>query len=122
MFENIETKVETETITKNSLLILLTEEEVTAALVNPSKLIKRLRQERAKWHTPTAASTWSATGHAGMTPPNKRKNGKQAAEKKAGGETGLQKCPHCRQPFKRLVKHLPTCPDRPTGAAAGSEE
>lgn len=124
MFDNIEIKVETTTV--HSLIIALSEAEVTEALVNPSKLLKRLRQERAKWH---ARPAWSATGHADSRP----RKGKKATEKKArslpvakqakpAADTADQKCPHCHYTFKRLAKHLPACPDRPTEVQPPADE
>jgi hypothetical protein len=79
MFENIETKVET--VTRNTLIISLSEAEVTEALVNPHKLMKRLRQERAKWHQ---HAVWSSNGHAGLgaSLKDKKQPGGKAAEKK----------------------------------------
>jgi hypothetical protein len=116
MFDNITTTEETETIVKRSMTIVLSEDEATAALVNPAKLLKRIRGERAKWH---ARPAWSATGHADSRPrkskkATEKKSGKAAKQAKPAAAGAEQKCPHCHYSFKRLAKHLPSCPERPS--------
>jgi hypothetical protein len=125
MFENIETKEETETLVTRSIALTLTEAEVNAILVDPRKFQKALRTARNAWYG--TAAKWSATGHADGLPrqgKSKVKPAKKTVEKKSRAATtgAPQICPHCRESFKRLAKHLPSCSERPTSAQAGLDE
>jgi hypothetical protein len=127
MFENIETKEEKETLITRSLALTLTEAEVNAILIDPRKFQKALRTARNAWYGTEAK--WSATGHGpnadglprkGKTKPT-QKAGK-TSEKKIKAASAPQICPHCRESFKRLAKHLPSCPERTASGVPLSEE
>lgn len=111
MFENIETKTETTVV--RSMVLTLSEAEVNEALINSGKLLKRIRQERAKWFD-NGEVDWSQHGRANSRPHGK-KAGAHGAAKKSSAASAEQKCPHCGESFRRLARHLPACPNRDGG-------
>jgi hypothetical protein len=119
MNSNFTSETVTETITKHVVVLSLNEDDIAQILVDPRPLQKHLREVKSAWHQ--GESAWSATGHADRRPRNgKAKRAGKTAEKKSrglprGGRSGApaQICPHCRDSFKRLAKHLPACPERP---------
>ena len=64
--------------------ISLTETEVSEILMATERLLTQLRQERRNWETPTRGKS-----------------------KSRSGET---ECPKCGRFFKRLGRHVATCP------------
>jgi len=88
------------------------------ALIDPRQLQGSLRKARAAANP--KHSNWATAGYAGHTAPNKG-TAKKAA-KAVRADKADQKCPHCHYPFKRLAKHLPTCPEKPTSAQPPADE
>lgn len=101
----------TETIVKNTYLIRLTEEELTAALIDPKPLQRELRKTRNAQIAP--ASNWATAGHAH---PARNKGQRQAAAKQARPAKvapGLIDCPHgCGKQIvpRGLKMHERKCP------------
>lgn len=117
-------EVTTETVEHKVFVVKLTEAELTKALIDPRPLQVSLRKARAAANP--KHSNWATAGYAGHTAPNKgtaKKAGQAVrADKAAPAAKADQKCPHCNYPFKRLAKHLPTCPEKPTSAQPPADE
>lgn len=118
-------EVTTETVEHKVFIVKLTEDELTKALIDPRPLQVSLRKARAA--AGPKRSNWATAGYAGHAAPNKGQAAKKAAkavraDKAATAAKADQKCPHCHYPFKRLAKHLPTCPEKPTSAQPPADE
>ena len=109
-------EITTETVEHKTFIVKLTEAELTKALIDPRPLQVSLRKARAA--AGPKHSNWATAGYAGHAAPNK------VAAKKAGKAVAKadQKCPHCHYTFKRLAKHLNTCPEKPTSAQPPADE
>lgn len=118
---DITAEVTTETVEHKVFIVKLTEAELTKALIDPRPLQRDLRKARAA--AGPKRSNWATAGYAGHAAPNKgaaKKAGKAVTT--AAASKADQKCPHCHYPFKRLAKHLPTCPEKPSSAQPPADE
>ncbi len=116
---DITAEVTTETVEHKVFIVKLTEAELTKALIDPRPLQVSLRKARAA--AGPKHSNWATAGYAGHVAPNKGKTEKKAGKAVPASKPD-QKCPHCHYPFKRLAKHLHSCPEKPTSAQEPADE
>lgn len=103
MFDQIQPKTETETITRHSLTLTLNEDEINAILVDPRKFQKALRDARSAWSM--NGNTWSLTGRAPRQKDESKKAGRKGQPHQPAGKV---KCAICSELVgaQGLHKHL----------------